>query len=118
MVVTEILLVSYSQDPKLQEELKQKAPELFRHFLGVNGLQSLSRGKVVDDNGTSVDSGSGRSALILGSLVSISEGWSMLTEFIDRVGQQILFSRLFSQFSGLPGICWHDEAIRFFSCSA
>ncbi|CAH0020546.1 unnamed protein product [Clonostachys rhizophaga] len=65
MVVTEILPVFYNQDPKLQEELKQKAPELFTHFLGVNGLQSLSRGKIVADNGTPVDSGSGRSALIL-----------------------------------------------------
>uniref|UniRef100_A0A8H7K709 ABM domain-containing protein n=1 Tax=Bionectria ochroleuca TaxID=29856 RepID=A0A8H7K709_BIOOC len=65
MVVTELLFVSYNLDPKLQEELKQKAPELFTHFLGVNGLQSLSRGKIVADNGTSVDSGSGRSALVL-----------------------------------------------------
>ncbi|VUC28853.1 unnamed protein product [Clonostachys rosea] len=65
MVVTEIILVSYNQDPKLQEELKQKAPEIFTHFIGVNGLQSLTRGKVVSDDGAPVDPGSGRSALIL-----------------------------------------------------
>ncbi|CAH0048104.1 unnamed protein product [Clonostachys solani] len=65
MAVTELILVSYNLDPKLQEQLKQKAPEMFSHFIGVNGLQSMSRGKVVADDGTSVDSRSGRSALIL-----------------------------------------------------
>jgi hypothetical protein len=82
MVVTELLFVSYNLDPKLQEELKQKAPELFTHFLGVNGLQSLSRGKIVADNGTSVDSGSGRSALVLGSSLSIREAWCLI-EYAD-----------------------------------
>lgn len=70
MPVIELMFVSYKTDPELVAELKSKAPEIFTHFSGIQGLKSISRGRILTEDGSAVSPESGRNALVLGTLLS------------------------------------------------
>ncbi|KAL4781768.1 hypothetical protein BJX76DRAFT_349933 [Aspergillus varians] len=65
MALTELLFPVFKQDPVSQATLKSQGPEIFNHFRGIPGLQSIFRGSVIVDDGKPVDASSGRSVLVL-----------------------------------------------------
>lgn len=71
MTITELLWPVFKPDPQTQAEFAAKAPEIFSHFVGIPGLRHFFRGRALFDKGEPVDEGSGRGALILGSLTHL-----------------------------------------------
>lgn len=71
MTITELLWPVFKPDTQTQAEFAAKAPDIFSHFVGIPGLRHFFRGRVLFDKGEPVDEGSGRGALILGSLILV-----------------------------------------------
>jgi hypothetical protein len=65
MAISELIFPTYVQDKEALAKLSQRAPEIFKYFQGVDGLKSLYRGKIIEDNGAAVGADSGRSVLAL-----------------------------------------------------
>jgi hypothetical protein len=71
MAVTELLFPPINQDAETQSQFKEKKTEIFSHFSGVAGLQSILHGTVIADDGTPVDPNSDpRNALLIGLCLS------------------------------------------------
>jgi len=68
MPITELVFPLYKLDPQSLAGLKEKTPEIFQSFSGVEGLQAAFRGPILEEDGAAVDLQSMRSVLVLGRL--------------------------------------------------
>jgi hypothetical protein len=66
MPITELIFPVFKQDSQTLAGLKEKAPEIFQTFSGVEGLQAAFRGPILEENGSAVDPKSAKSVLVLG----------------------------------------------------
>jgi hypothetical protein len=73
MPITELVFPSYKPDPESLAALSSKRNQIFSHFLGAEGLQSFVTGPILEENGTSVDAASEKTALVFGKLPSLSK---------------------------------------------
>lgn len=66
MPIIELIFPPVKPDGQVIAALALKKPEIFKHFLGVDGLKNTLQGRVTEDAGKTVEENSGRTAMILG----------------------------------------------------
>lgn len=67
MPIIELIFPLVKPNAQLIAEFVLKKPDIFKHFLRVDGLKTTLQGRITEDAGENIEENSGRTAMVLGA---------------------------------------------------